>query len=373
MSINFSQTERFQIVNNSLLKLANIGQQNMGDSNTLCNFLTWGINHFPAKKYAIILGGHGNGINGFGRDMTFNNDTLTLDEIENSFATAKEITLQNFEIIGFDSCLMSSLEVANSISSYASFMVSSQEVEPEWGWNYTSIFKYLILNPEQNGYMLGRVISDSYYNSSEKLSEVNDFEVHKMVTLSIVNLTKIPQLAYDLNLYISHLIEDVKDFQKILTVINTTEKIERYGKSFDSSSGLIDIGNLISNLNRIFPEFIDLANPIQKQLNESIVYKIRGDQKINSNGLSIYMPKIAEDVSKHYVNTLPSWQKIIILLKKSMLLDKDSPTIQSYVHENIITGNIYNKDIQKIILDIHDSNSNEFYFEEVEPSLFLNQ
>ncbi len=304
-SIDFSQNQRFQIVNNTILTLQNIGHQNMGDSNTLCNFLVWGINHFPAKKYVTIFWGHGNGIKGFGKDITFNKDILTLQEIESSFRNAKEITQQKFELIGFDSCLMSSIEIAKRISPFANYMVSSEEIEPGGGWNYTSIFKSLIINPDQNGYLLGRVISDSYFNSFEKLPENKGFNIQKLVTLSVIDLTKIPQFEDSLSRYISHIVDNIKDISKVLEILNVTEKIERYGKSFDSSSGLIDIKSLISNLNRVFPDFRNLGDIVYKQLDESIVYNVTGEEKINSKGLSIYMPKIVEEISKYYTNTVP--------------------------------------------------------------------
>ena len=48
-------------------------------------------------------------------------------------------------------------------------MVASEEVEPGWGWNYTSIIKNLITNPGQTGDSLRKnIIIDSYNNSSKE-------------------------------------------------------------------------------------------------------------------------------------------------------------------------------------------------------------
>ena len=43
---------------------------------------------------------------------------------------------KKLEMIGFDACLMSSVEVASLLSNYAKYMVASQEVEPGYGWDY---------------------------------------------------------------------------------------------------------------------------------------------------------------------------------------------------------------------------------------------
>ena len=62
---------------------------------------------------------------------------------------------------------MSSLEIASKLHYFSPYMVSSEEVEPAWGWNYTSIIKNLIANPGQTGDSLGKSIIDSYNNSSK--------------------------------------------------------------------------------------------------------------------------------------------------------------------------------------------------------------
>jgi hypothetical protein len=41
------------------------------------------------------------------------------------------------EVLGFDACLMNMLEVAYEMSSYAKFIVGSEELEPGKGWPYT--------------------------------------------------------------------------------------------------------------------------------------------------------------------------------------------------------------------------------------------
>ena len=43
-----------------------------------------------AKKYAIILWDHGGGLNGFGKDLIFNNDILTPVELKIGFLTAEK-------------------------------------------------------------------------------------------------------------------------------------------------------------------------------------------------------------------------------------------------------------------------------------------
>ena len=113
--VDFTKVQRHQIVNGTLQNLMDLGHKNMAEPNTLSDFLSWGISEFPAKKYAIIFWGHGSGIHGFGKDINFINDALSPSELLNSFYRNLNVTGVNFELIGFDSCLMSSLEVASKL------------------------------------------------------------------------------------------------------------------------------------------------------------------------------------------------------------------------------------------------------------------
>jgi hypothetical protein len=63
-------------------------------------------------------------------------------------ATRKKTGIQKFDIIGFDACLMGSLEVLSMTAPYADYAVLSQETEPSMGWAYTAFLKKLTSNPK---------------------------------------------------------------------------------------------------------------------------------------------------------------------------------------------------------------------------------
>jgi hypothetical protein len=195
--IDFSNVQRHEVINGTISTLMNLGQRNMGNRDTLSDFIKWGVLEFPAKKYAIILWDHGGGLNGFGKDLIFNNDILTPLELEIALLTAKVYTNTTFELIGFDACLMSSLEVASHLQNVTHYMVSSEEVEPSWGWNYTAIIQNLTANPEQSGRSLGITTVDSFVRHSRDFSTSEKFGADKQITLAVIDMTKIPQLIKD--------------------------------------------------------------------------------------------------------------------------------------------------------------------------------
>ena len=57
---------------------------------------------------------------------------MTLDEI----ATALKNGGCDFDMAGFDACLMATLETAMVLEPYADYMIASEEVEPGNGWYY---------------------------------------------------------------------------------------------------------------------------------------------------------------------------------------------------------------------------------------------
>ena len=216
--IDFKQIKRHKILNNGIQTLGNLGLQNMGDPRTLSNFIIWGMSEFPTKKYAIILWDHGSGINGFGGDLVFDNDKLTLDEIKKAFQDARYVTNKKFELIGFDACLMASIEVADRVNAFGNYMVSSEEIEPSWGWDYSSILANLTKYPKQNGSSIGKTIADTFVSHSKTIAASQRFDAQKDVTLSVIDLTRVSKLKQDLSILSHYLISRIIDLPAALSL-----------------------------------------------------------------------------------------------------------------------------------------------------------
>jgi tetratricopeptide (TPR) repeat protein len=372
--IDFTKVQRHKILHNGIQTLADLGTRNTGDPNTLSDFIVWGMSNFPAKKYAIILWDHGSGINGFGGDRQFNNDKLTLDEIHQAFAATTNTMNKKFELIGFDSCLMASVEVANSIRQFGNYMVASEEIEPQWGWDYSSILASLTAASNEDGSLLGKAIADSFFKRTQFLSESGGYSAQKEATMSVVNLTRIPQLVNDLdNLadYISNKITDVASENSLIQSIVFTE---RYGQTFKGDTGLVDIYDLSSNIKERFPQSAYLVDAFQKSLKNTIVYKANGDANSNANGLSIYIPVKEDEFTDARRHTLTSWQKVVNALYDMIKNDHQTPIIQSNATRDTIKGHIYGNDVARVTLWIYTSSmpeGNTAIYQDLDPSSFI--
>jgi Clostripain family len=148
-----------------------IGEVNMGNANTLKNFVDWGTNSYKAKHYALVMWGHGDGLN-------VSYDDITDDGISgNELSSVLSSTGNKVELVGADACLMATTEFAYQISNNAAAFVGSQELEPGTGWNYTNTLRNLEANPTQTPAQFGSTIATSYQQtyaaSDETFSMVN--------------------------------------------------------------------------------------------------------------------------------------------------------------------------------------------------------
>ncbi len=153
---------------------------NMGDPDTLKNFVAWGRQRFPAEHHALILFGdrigHGWKTNealaiGPGHDTESNHtralstpedqaategqyDALTLKELQVALEGAlddgkPETPLEKLALLGFDMGQMATLEVAVQLERVADVLVAPQD--PMTGgarWPYAALLEKLRCNPD---------------------------------------------------------------------------------------------------------------------------------------------------------------------------------------------------------------------------------
>ena len=93
---------------------------------------------------------------------------------------------RKLDVLGFDACLMSMIEVAYQVRNGASIMVSSEDSEPGSGWPYRSILTTLAANPTLSPSDLGKAIASHYASSYDRSYLTSD-----PVTQSALNLERV--------------------------------------------------------------------------------------------------------------------------------------------------------------------------------------
>ena len=220
----------------------------MGGSECLANFLNYAYANYPADQYALILWDHGDGpVIGYGRDMLFDNDSLTLSEMEQALAASPFSEENQLAWVGFDACLMASAELSCVWAPYAQYLVASQEVEPSFGWNYSFLSAIGTMDTPS----LLQHLTETYLSACLEYYESRGYD-HRDTTLSCMDLSQ----AAELNAAIDDLF--VKASGDVAVAYNDLAarrvQTRALGRaSTGSEYDLIDLYDLASQLADVYP------------------------------------------------------------------------------------------------------------------------
>lgn len=141
--INASNNQRYHVENRQLVcdnSKVYTNYQSMGSSTTLADFVGWGMKEYPAEKTGIIFWNHGGGMRGVCYDEKKSDDALLNSEIKSGITSgiskAGLPSGTKLEFVGFDACLMAVQDIADYASTYANYMIASEESEAGYGWDY---------------------------------------------------------------------------------------------------------------------------------------------------------------------------------------------------------------------------------------------
>lgn len=260
-------------------------EADMGDPETLADFLSFCKENFPADHTMFLFWNHGGGsVSGAAFDEIYDYDSLTLDEMYQAFGSVYELSEENppFDIVGFDTCLMATIDTAWMLSDVSHYLVASEEMEPGCGWSYDKWVQTLGDHPGIDGAALGQVICDSYMEGCE------DIGMEQEATLSVVDLQKIQPLlnAYD-DLGKEALTLACEDSTFFAEFGRRAVQTENYGGNTPDQgyTNMVDMGHLVRNSEDLLPE---TAQAVLDALEECVVYNVSGEYRSEATGLSCY-------------------------------------------------------------------------------------
>lgn len=271
--------QRYENIDGDVALVEELPDASMGDPSTLKSFVEWGIENYPAKRMGLVFWNHGSGsINGVCFDELHDSDSLSLREIDGVLNSVYDKMSDKFEFIGFDACLMSTLETANILVPYARYMFASEETEPGSGWNYTNIMNFLSENPDADGAALGEMQCPSYY---QHCIDNNDYEGS---TFAITDLSKLDELLVSFNSTAKELYEsDQKN-----SIARAVYAADNFGGN-NRSEGYTNMVDLKGLLNAVRP-YAPNASDTLKKLENAVISSVNGPQHKGAGGLSLYYP-----------------------------------------------------------------------------------
>jgi len=274
--ISSKNIERYIVDENTLKKLESLPNASMAEASTLENFVSWGVEKYPAEHMGMIYWNHGGGsIYGACSDENYEG-MLTLSEFEMAMSNATKKMTDKFDFIGFDACLMATIEAANTFVPYAEYMIASEESESATGWTYTEIVNALVANPDLDVKELGKVIINSFIEDNIKLG------TEDMATLSMTDLSKIDAVLVEFNKVAKKMYEMSATEEDMTLFTKLAYMAENYseGSGFD----MIDFTDYMLNIVDLIPE----AQTVADLMEAAIVYERHGEIFMDTKGLTFY-------------------------------------------------------------------------------------
>lgn len=322
-------------------KVASMPLASIGAPSTLTNFLDYAVANYSAQRYGLIFWNHGSGaVKGFGHDELFTDDTnLSVAEISRALSASSFGGSRKLEFVGFDACLMATLETAVAVAPYAEYMVASQELEPGEGWDYNAILATILSNPKIECEELTKVIVDSFIAKCDS-RDLATLSVMKLDAIQNLN-SRVEELALDIYSDIQqngdYIDININMFRNLSNLRNVSKS---YGVAQSSYLGtdMVDIDDFCQNIS-LKMGYSSRVDSISEQLKKVIVYAKKTTQLAYDNicGVSLYFPNdniyLARNLSDYYECGFNSaYLDLVALYTQKMLAGYGSPKI-----ENIVT------------------------------------
>jgi len=257
---------------------------NMGDVQTLYDFLSFANTNYPADKVAVTFWNHGGGsVTGAAFDELYGLDSLDLAEMYQAFDAVWPADAENpaLELVGFDTCLMATVDVAAVFQNFSKYLVASEEVEPGNGWLYSGWLGELAADPAMEGDELGVAICNTYFEGCEAVG------TQDQATLSVTDLTRLPPLLEAYEAFgeeaFAAAAQDPGFFAQLGRAASESEN---YGGNTREQgyTNMVDLGHLARQTAWMLPS----AQNVSDALADCVIHKVSGDYRAEATGLSCY-------------------------------------------------------------------------------------
>ena len=155
---------------------------NMGEPSTLTSFINWAAYHYPAERYALMLGDHGFGWRGLCIDSSSDDDYMFITELKNALTNASIAV----DLVVMDACLMQMVETLHELALAGVDYAIGSETYGQTDWPYRAMLDGLFQHPEWTA-------RDAAVDMHARLASY--FSTRESITLSLADLSQAPLLV----------------------------------------------------------------------------------------------------------------------------------------------------------------------------------
>lgn len=295
--------QRWVVQNHKLVKVDQIADDSMGKASVMCDFITWAAKAYPAEKTVFEFWNHGSGsVYGVCFDEQHrlsdgNSDSLKIAEIRKALATAD----MKFEAFFFDTCLCSTVEMANALAPYGKYQISSEEVLMSGCVGYKTFLTALAKYPNMTGADLGKQITSIYQKSMDEIGYGSE------ATMSCIDLSKIGAVQKAFENMASSMTKKTENVTALRNLVRQGQKAVRYGSNSESEgyTNLVDLGDFADKASSEVPSE---ARAVINAIKAAVISETHGSNKKNSTGIAVYYPVSYNGDTDEYaknVNNMP--------------------------------------------------------------------
>lgn len=264
--------QRWEINNEGMYLLEDIGPGTMLDTQSVTDFVNFSTKNYPADRYLFVFWDHGGGtIGGYGRDEVYPNAApLSLLQLRQALANSGT----KFDMVGFDACLMGTIETAYAMEPVADYMLASEEYEMGDGWAWTGMLTALGQNPAIDTVELGKVAIDDFtdFYFSQRLGNI---------TLSLVDLREVPHVYEKMGEFLAAAEQTItNDNQRFIEMSQARTKARSFA---DGGMDQVDVADLIVRTN------FEGKDELLAAVKSCVKYQ-SGTTISGANGLAMYFP-----------------------------------------------------------------------------------
>lgn len=293
--------QRWKIGDGSIDLLEEEALGNMGEAETLADFLSFCRENYPAEHTVVMLQDHGGG-GGICYDEFYDSDSLTLLEVREAFDSAFELSKDAppVDLVFFNSCLMGTIDSCIALRDVSHYFLASEEIG--WTWNYSGVFEKLAKDPAMSVEDFGRCVIDAYAETFRGHSEAEIYD-----TMALVDLTLADGLIDAYHTFGADLLRaSAEDWSVVTRFCANAESAMPLGCENDSEGydNQLDLGSLAARYAGSF----DSARKVLSGLGKAVIAYHHGPYHRGTYGLGCYYPYDADFsfARDYYVNVTGS-------------------------------------------------------------------
>lgn len=260
--------------------LMDAGRRSMGDPGTLSDFLRFGIEAAPAKRYVLVLWDHGGGpVFGLCNDENFGNDSLSLSELRSGLQQG--LNGRKLDVIALDCCLMNCLDLCADLVGLADYAVVSQELVSGTGFDYDAWLKPVLSEPAMASARIADAMAETYVAENSKGRYAGT------ATMSVISMAAMPEVTQAADAFSAALTGLMQT--NLSGVIRLRNQLTSFGEFMDEdASDLVDVEDMCDAFSALLPaECATLKDAARKAV---VANHTTRDIASHAHGLSFFMP-----------------------------------------------------------------------------------